>query len=101
MTGQQLIDATVIAVHGIGYLRFHDPVWGNPEAYMRLAVVVTNGERHLGPWGSLFDRRTQEVIGEPTPQDILIVSKAVFDTKAFKEAELEQWTGALDPADTR
>jgi len=100
VTGQQLIDAAMLSTHGHAYIRFRDPVWSNPEAYARLSVLVQDDRRVLGPWLHLFDRRSQEVIGEPTPQVLMLVGSTLFDPGRFRAYEIEPWTGALDRADT-
>jgi len=61
--------------------------WANPEAYMKLVRV---GEFH-GPVARLYDRQTQEAIGEPTPQEFIATSMASPDWMPY--------TGPLDKAD--
>jgi hypothetical protein len=95
MTGQQLIDS-VTSPHV--YIRIRDPKWANPDAYLRLSVMVIDGDTEIGAWAQLFDRRTQEVIGEPTPQQILTFN-SVFNMKAFLEDEVDEYTGPRDTKD--
>jgi hypothetical protein len=45
------------------------PYWESPDCYLQLDFLPGG----LGPWGHLYDRRVQELINVPTPQDILIV----------------------------
>jgi len=53
-------------VRGIERLRLE--VWADPHAYLKLDLLPGGMS---GPWAHLYDRVTQEAIGEPTPQDIL------------------------------
>jgi hypothetical protein len=62
-----------------------------PEsAYIRLLPV----DEYIAPWAFLFDRQTQEVIGAPTPQTILILGAAHDYCTDF-----EPYTGELDKED--
>lgn len=99
MTGQQLIDAVELNGFGHAYVRCRDPKWADPNDYLRLSVLITQGnKRSIGPWAHLFARRTQEIIGEKTPQ-VMFTFQKPFDIATFLTEELEQWTGELDPAD--
>lgn len=85
------------------YVRFRDPKWANPDAYARLSVVEITGKdgsvgTTIGPWVHLFDRRTQEAVGEPTPQHTPSFMPP-FNFKTFLAEELEEWKGPLDLAD--
>lgn len=66
---------------------------------MRLSVIESAGKRSLGPWVHLFDRVTQEAIGERTPQVVLVIM-APFNLRAFVTQDYDPWLGALDVADT-
>lgn len=72
-----------------GIARFLRPVWADPAAYARIDLTP-GGFR--GPWMHLYDRRTQEAIGEPTPQHMPCVGDATDD--------YEPYHGEPDPADT-
>lgn len=98
MTGQQLIDAVALGESELGFVRCRDAKWANPDAYLRLAVLVIDGQRNIGPWAHLYDRATQEAIGEPTPQ-AFVTFMAPFNMSAFLTQDYDPWTGALDPAD--
>ena len=99
MTGQELIDHAPLSKVGHGYVRVRDSKWANPDAYLRLSVFLRaeNG-RVLGPWGHLFDRRTQEAIGEKTPQQLLTFAPP-FSKVEFLAGNISPYTGPLDPAD--
>jgi len=99
VTGQQLIDAAELSTVGHAYIRCREAIWANSNAYIRLSVVVHDGKRLLGPWAHLYDRKTQEAIGEPTPQSLLTVLPP-FDRNAFLHGDHEPWTGPLDAAET-
>ena len=74
-----------------GIKRLRDPRWVNPEAYIRIGIIENGGRRFHGPWGSLYDRKTQEVIGEPTPQKFLLMQ--LLDDNG------EEYKGPLDKDD--
>lgn len=73
-----------------GINRFRRPIWADPNDYARVDVI--NGMR--GPWLHLWARRTQEAIGERTPQDVLNLAQD-------PTSDYEPYTGALDPEDTK
>lgn len=99
-TGQQLIDGAFLNEAGHAYIRCRDPKWADPDDYMRLSVLQQpDGGRSLGPWAHLFARRTQEAIGESTPQQILTLF-APFNRTAFLGGVYDVWDGPLDPADS-
>lgn len=98
MTGQQLIETAELSVAGHAYIRCRDPNWASPQAYIRLSVLLHNGQRTLGPWAHLFDRVTQEAIGEPTPQATLTFMPP-FNREAFFSQEYDPWAGDLDHED--
>ena len=98
MTGQQIIDAAELK-HGHAHIRVRDRKWANPQAYMRLSVLQHDHDgRVIGPWAHLFDRQTQQAIGEPTPQAVLTLMPP-FNTRAFLSGDFDVWTGDLDPAE--
>lgn len=72
-----------------GISRVRRPMWSNPNAYVRLDLV--DGGR--GPWLRLYDRTSQEAIGEPTPQVAPCFNDSLTD--------YEEYTGPIDPVDTR
>lgn len=74
-----------------GISRLRDPQWANHHAYVRIDLVEVNGVTGHGPWAHLYDRKTQEAIGEPTPQTFLITS--LIDDSG------EPYTGELDMID--
>ena len=99
MTGQQMMDAADLGRAGHAYIRFRESIWANPNAYMRLSVLITSTqERYLGPWLHLYDRMTQEMIGEPTPQNYLTFYPP-FNKERFLTEHYVVWLGELDPAD--
>ncbi len=51
----------------LGCNRFRRDIWADPTDYVRVDVI--DGKK--GPWMHLWARRTQEICGSPTPQDIL------------------------------
>lgn len=70
--------------------RIRRPMW--PEAaYIRLLQA---SDKYISPWAFLFDRQTQSVIGEPTPQTILILGSAHDYCTDF-----EPYTGEPDKED--
>ncbi len=73
------------AKHGIRRLR--RPVWAHPEAYLRIDIL----DGRVGPWFHLYERKTQEVIGEKTPQTFIGLGDTTDD--------YEPYAGPLDPAD--
>lgn len=100
MTGQELVDTAELSAQGHAYIRCRDAKWANPNAYIRLSVIRHNDIRQLGPWAHLFDRQTQESIGEPTPQAVLTFQPP-FNAAAFLSGDYEPWTGPLDEAEER
>jgi hypothetical protein len=68
--------------------RIRLPIWAVPTAYVKLSL----SEGRYAWWALLFERRTQEAIGEFTPQQLAIVF--------WDSPDWEPYTGALDPADT-
>jgi hypothetical protein len=99
VTGQQMIDAATPNHLGHAFIRFRDRKWADPNDYGRLSVFVNDGQRNLGPWFHLFARRTQEAIGERTPQAVIALPMGGFDVNAFRFSDFDLWTGPLDPAD--
>lgn len=71
--------------------RLRRPIWANANAYILLILHEVEGKNYFGPWYYLFDRTCQEVIGEPTPQQILAI--------ADETADYEEYLGPLDVAD--
>lgn len=71
-------------------LRVRQKQWAHPEDYLTFDYL----DGGHGPWAHLFSRRVQELIGEPTPQSILIMH-------IEKDAEFEEYTGPIDPSDKR
>lgn len=69
-----------------GITRLRMPIWANPRAYGRIDIL----DGFMGPWFHLFDRQTQEAIGEPTPQTILVMQV---------EGQFDPYDGQLDEAD--
>ena len=57
-----------------GIARVRRPMWSN-HAYVKLTVAGGM----LGPWMSLYERSTQEAIGEPTPQRALCIGDLTDD----------------------
>lgn len=98
MTGQELMDAATLPASGHVYLRVRESHWANPQAYARVSVLTMRDGRSLGPWLHLFDRVTQELIGEPTPQAVAWVMLPNAITR-FLMTEQEVYTGPLDPTD--
>jgi len=54
--------------------------WSNPDAYLQLHI---SSEGFHGPWGYLYDEISQRVIGEPTPQTILLIGDTQDDWVPF------------------
>ena len=98
MTGRTLVNTALMNKGKHTYVRVRDPKWANPDAYLRLSVIEHRDERSIGPWGHLFDRRSQEAIGEPTPQQLFTMMPP-FDFAAFMDEEVVLYTGPFDPAD--
>jgi hypothetical protein len=63
-------------------------IWASPDARLKLDIIELgedmNNGRMLGPWGYLYDERTQQQIGAPTPQTLLILSDS--------DTDWEEWT---------
>lgn len=78
-----------------GIRRLRCPNWVNPEAYIRIDILQDKGKNCHGPWMRLFDRVTQERIGEPTPQTVLITIGNTLEAD-----DIVEYTGPRDPADT-
>jgi hypothetical protein len=98
-TVQSMIDAAELSSHGHAYIRFRQANWADPNDYLRLSVLQSaNGGRSIGPWAHFYARRTQEAIGEKTPQQMLTIAPP-FNREAFLVESYEIWTGPLDPAD--
>jgi hypothetical protein len=74
------------ARHGIRRVRLAK--WAYPTAYLKQDLF---GEDR-GPWVHLYERATQETIGESTPQTFLVM--LVDDEDGFTP-----YDGPLDPAD--
>jgi hypothetical protein len=70
--------------------RLRQETWGK-NAYLRIDLLDGG---YVGPWAHLFDREIQEVCELPTPQTILRM-------QGNPEADFEEYTGPIDPADTR
>lgn len=51
----------------LGYNRMRREIWADPTDYLHIDMI--DGQK--GPWAHLWARRTQQIIGAPTPQDIL------------------------------
>lgn len=100
MTGQQMIDAAELSAAGHAYIRCRQSNWADPNDYVRLSVLRVADGRSLGPWAHLFARRTQEAIGEITPQAILTI-RPPFNGATFLTGEYDTWAGPLDPADEK
>lgn len=73
-----------------GVSRLRLPVW-NPAAYIKIDIIQQGKTRFIGPWFHLYDRATQEAIGEPTPQHALRIGD--------NESDYEAYTGPLDKDD--
>ena len=52
-----------------GVERVRQPQWACSTTYLKLDLLPDS----LGPWGHLYDPEIQILIGEPTPQNILII----------------------------
>lgn len=59
-------------------------IWADPETYLAIGPV----------WCHLWSRKTQEAIGQPTPQSMLTMDVNIADPK------LVDYNGSLDPEDT-
>jgi len=70
--------------------RIRQPHWIE-EAYLKLDLL--EGGFH-GPWGHLYSRGEQQVIGEPTPQNFLVICM-----NQNGENDFERYTGELDEED--
>lgn len=64
------------AAKGIAYVR--KPIWADPKDYVKLDLI---GGLH-GPWGHLYSP-LQKVIGEPTPQDFLLIEDNSTDWETY------------------
>lgn len=52
----------------------------NTGARLRIDIMVhDDGTRFRGPWGHLYDRETQRLIGAPTPQDFVMLDSGSDD----------------------
>ena len=101
MTGRELVDRAALSTAGHAYIRVREPQWANLHAYARFSVLTGAGldqPRMLGPWMHLFDRHTQEVIGEPTPQALCLLLQP-GGSRGFLEANWIVYDGPIDPAD--
>ncbi len=79
---------TLSEAAAIGMSRVRLPVWADPQAYLKMTLPPRGGR---GVWVELFERKTQEYTGEPTPQKILCVED---DEGGFVE-----YVGKRDPKD--
>ena len=52
-----------------GIQKLRKPQWVT-KAYLQIDLFPNGGH---GPWGHLYDKETQQVIGEPTPQHVLVL----------------------------
>lgn len=71
-----------------GISRLRIAKWRNPHAYMKIDLIGNT----RGPWGRLYDRKTQEIIEEPTPQSWFLLGE--------DSDEWEEYKGPLDEADS-
>lgn len=74
----------------LGCNRFRRSIWADPTDYVRVDVF----DGHRGPWMHVWARRSQEICGMPTPQNILNIEEDATD-------DYEPYTGPLDPADMK
>lgn len=70
-----------------GICRLRRPMWVPDECYIKIDLIAGG----YGPWGHLFSRKEQAMIGEPTPQNFLVIGDATDD--------YEPYQGELDNAD--
>jgi len=80
-----------------GILRVRKDVWAFADAYLRQDLLPNGGR---GPWVHLFSRQEQEIIGEPTPQSILVPSEFGRRILDPRDDDYVPYTGPLDEADT-
>lgn len=78
-----------------GHRRARRSIWASPECYLRLPrrKCVGDGLIIYEIWSFLFDRATQQLIGEPTPQELFTPS---IDAP---EDDWEPYSGPIDPED--
>jgi hypothetical protein len=74
-----------------GVRRVYSPIWAEKNAYMRLPKMI---DGKYGPWIQFFSDETQELLGFPTPQDILI-SMLVHG----ENSDCEPYLGPISPFD--
>lgn len=79
-----------------GNPRVRCAIWTNPNAYMKFHLTKHEDKTFHGPWVELWDRETQELIGEPTPQILLIPGSPLMSDPGNGWSV---YTGPLDPAD--
>lgn len=75
-----------------GHDKVRKPYWAFATDYMR--IDINNGR--VGPWGHLFAAEQQEMLGQPTPQDILLVTLTKDDDWVPYTPKV-----ALSPSDAR
>jgi len=71
-----------------GVCRLRRPIWRGPESYIRIDIFSDGG---IGKWLRLYDRPIQEMLGEPTPKEVICVGDEIEDW--------EEYTGPLDVED--
>ena len=75
-----------------GIARVRLPQWANPDAYLKLDLMA---DGKMGPWLHLYDRRSQEVIDEPTPQNVI----GAWQTRG--DDDFEEYKGPIDQAEPK
>ncbi len=80
---------TISDAAALGISRIRRSMWADKKSYAK--IDLTDNGTH-GPWLHLFDRRTQEILDEPTPQNVICVGD--------KTNDYVEYVGELDLADT-
>jgi hypothetical protein len=87
---QPKTESTFIDMVRAGHERIRKTVWANANAYLRIHIV----NKGFGPWGYLYDRTSQEGIGEPTPQTMTL-----FQPGTEEDPGWEPYAGPRDSED--
>lgn len=72
-----------------GILRVRRAIWANPDCYVELDIGYGTTRTLRAPWARLFDVRTQEAYGFPSPQVFLFASDDADDWSLYEKKEEE------------
>jgi hypothetical protein len=76
-----------------GIRRVYDPIWIEKDCYLKLPKMRKGLH---GPWCHLFSEETQQILGDKTPQDVLI-----FNLKNGLDSEFDEYIGPISKYDTQ